>query len=313
MAYKPKVATVAEGGTGLSTITGLPYGKATTTSAIVPMWYGDGSDSTQTFDGSSVVLGLTPSGNVYTLTRDILLASSTINNGVTINAAGFHIYCNGTLTNNGTISANGNNGLDGPTATGGAAFTGSLGANTAGGNGATGNGGAGVSQSGALGGSSGAGGAGSSGSGGAAGTALAPSATNGAYKTIFTFIGNGIFGSGLQLKPGCGGGGGGGDTTHKGGGGGAGGGPLIINAYIIAGTGTISANGGNGGNGDPAGNCGGGGAGGGGYVLILSTSCSGNAVSGQTITVNAGNIGTKSGTGSNGNTGSAGTVYCVPG
>ena len=74
--------------------------------------YGDGSDGSPTWDGSTVVLGITPSASSYTLTRDIYLGSSTINIGISIITNGFRIFCNGTLTNNGIIKWNGNDGTN---------------------------------------------------------------------------------------------------------------------------------------------------------------------------------------------------------
>lgn len=70
--------------------------------------YGDGSDGVVAFDGVTTVLGLAPSTGVYTLTRDIYLASgSSIAATVTIKTANYRIYCNGTLTLNGTIDNSG--------------------------------------------------------------------------------------------------------------------------------------------------------------------------------------------------------------
>jgi len=79
-------------------------------------WGGDGSDGSQTFDGSTTILGLVPSGSAYTLTRDIFCSSITVNNGVTIKTNNFAIYCTGTLTNNGTIQNDGANGSAGSNA-----------------------------------------------------------------------------------------------------------------------------------------------------------------------------------------------------
>lgn len=68
--------------------------------------FGTGADGAVTFDGSTTILGLVPSGNIYTMTRDIHCTNITINNGVTIYPAGYRIYATGTLTNDGTISNN---------------------------------------------------------------------------------------------------------------------------------------------------------------------------------------------------------------
>jgi hypothetical protein len=40
--------------------------------------FGDGSDGAQTFDGTSTVLGITPSGGAYTLNRSIFCSSIAI-------------------------------------------------------------------------------------------------------------------------------------------------------------------------------------------------------------------------------------------
>lgn len=76
--------------------------------------FGDGSDGAVEFDGTTVILGLTPSSSIYTLTRDIYLSGgSSIASGVTIKTAGFRIFCTGALTVDGTIQNNGNVGGDG--------------------------------------------------------------------------------------------------------------------------------------------------------------------------------------------------------
>src|SRR5579862_2023017 len=107
-----------------------------------PDVYGDGSDGVVTFTGTTARLGLTPSSKVYTLTRDVYLASgSAIGTGVTIAAGGYRLFCQGTLTNNGTIQSNGHAASG---ATGGTASTAhALGVGSAGHNGGTGAGTAG--------------------------------------------------------------------------------------------------------------------------------------------------------------------------
>lgn len=72
--------------------------------------FGTGSDGAVTFNGSSTVLWLIPSGNTYTMTRDIHCTDITINVWVTILPAGYRIYATWTTTNNGTISNNGGSG-----------------------------------------------------------------------------------------------------------------------------------------------------------------------------------------------------------
>lgn len=60
--------------------------------------YGTGADGSVTFDGSSTVLSLAPSSNVYTLTKDIYCYNMTVNDSVTINPAGYRIFVKNILT-----------------------------------------------------------------------------------------------------------------------------------------------------------------------------------------------------------------------
>lgn len=282
--------------------------------AHVPPVYGDGSDGSVTFDGSSIVLGITPSGNTYTLARDIFLASSTIDNGVSIVTNAFRIFCNGTLTNNGTIQWNGNAGTN--TGTQGAQLSnsnGSISNTIVAQSGGAGNTGAGSAPGGSLnfhfGGTAGAGGAGGS-SGGSAGTVVAP-APQGSSIRYFpcNIFGKAIGTTSAVFNGGAGGGGGGGDGVNKGGGGGGGGGIVIVVAYLFAGTGNIQALGGNGGDGAVGGtNCGGGGGGGGGIVNITSRSVLSGAISGQTLSVAGGTKGAGTGSGSAGSDGNPGNT-----
>lgn len=285
--------------------------------------YGDGSDGTVTFDGSSTILGIAPSSNVYTLTRDVFLVDCTINSGVSINTAGYRFFAD-TLTNNGTIHCNGTSagGTDGSQAGSGGGGSGSITNNAPiGGSGASG--GTGVGSGGgnavnlAMGGLGGAGGTGVS-AGGAAGTrGTAPQAIHGYRFMPVPMLGMATTNNGTltKISGGTGGGAGGGDGTNKGGGGGGGGGIVIVCARKILGTGTISANGGNGGT-DPSGTLGtgGGGAGGGGAIWVVSSSVSGGAITGQTITANAGSVGSGHGTaGVNGSAGTAGNIFLLKG
>ncbi len=287
-------------------------------------FYGDGSDGSQTFDGSSVILGITPSGNIYTLARDIFLGSSTVNNGVTIITNSYRIFCSGTLTNNGTIQWNGN---DGAATTGGAAVnnsTGSInsstGANnspgTAGGTGTVTTGGNGQdSAQNTYGGQGATGGTGSAGgnAGGTGGAKTSPQAGASRIRALpWAITGVAQFPSTAtsQITAGTGGGSGGGDGAVVGGGGGGGGGIIIISSLNFAGNGNIQALGGNGGNAGGT-NAGGGGGGGGGFISIVSRSVSSGSISGQTISVSGGSPGLKTGTGVNGATGEAGTTVLL--
>jgi hypothetical protein len=348
MAYKPKILTVSEGGSGLNSATAYSVicGGTSSTAAFqsvasvgtsnqalisngsgaLPTFqdlpsglavYADGIDGPQTFDGSSVVLGITPSSSIYTLNRDIYLASSTINNGVTIITNGFRIFCSGTLTNNGTIKWNGNPGTN--TGTQGAAlnntnssFNTSLTLAMAGGAGATGTGGNAGAQNGAtsMGGAGGAGGTGGN-AGGSAGTIGTAATTSPPLRFFPGILGGGLKGggTGYSIFGGAGGGGGGGDGSNVGGGGGGGGGVVIVFSYKISGTGNIQALGGSGGNGSVgATNAGGGGGGGGGVVVVVSKSVLSNAISGQTISAAGGSQGSGTGTGAAGSPGSNGTT-----
>lgn len=287
--------------------------------------YGDGSDGAVIFDGTSTVLGMVPSGSVYTLTRDIFLADgATINTGVTIGPAGFRIFCAGNLVNNGTINYNGFNGSNGTSSAGGAgggalAQSGTLGsANTGkgGSSGGTTTGSAGTASSPSLGGSGGHGGAGAS-AGGIGGAATAPTAAQGTLRSLPQAV-VGLLMSGalalVQALGGASGAGGGGDGTAGGGGGGGGAGGILVAALTISGTGSITANGGHGGNAfASSANAGGGGGGGGGWIVVVSRSVSSGAIVGQTITASGGAAGTDAGTGGGSKTaGSAGTVILLP-
>ena len=94
---------------------------------------GDGSDGVLAFDGTTTILGLVPSGNAYTLTRDIYATNITLSANVTINTANWRIFYTGTLTgpSTATIQCNANNGSrgvdgsgSGGTGSGGAAIAG---------------------------------------------------------------------------------------------------------------------------------------------------------------------------------------------
>jgi len=289
--------------------------------------FGDGSDGSVTFDGTTTILGMAPSSSVYTLTRDFYFSAVTINNGVQIKTNGFRFFCSGTLTNNGTIQWNGNAASGTNGGTGGAglnnanssfsAGTGGSSAGTSGATGGTGNGSAGTNASTnfSLGGVGGAGGTGATSTAGAGGTLNANVAVNGSIRAAPAAVFAITLGSGGTIRyiGGTGGGAGGGDATNVGGGGGSGGGLVMVCARTIAGTGAIQARGGNGGTVTTSTlGAGGGGGGGGGVVIVISQSVVSGAVTGQTIDANGGTKGTGLGTthtdGSNGN---AGTVIAL--
>ena len=271
--------------------------------------YGDGSDGVVNFDGSATVLGIVPSSGIYTMNRDVLLASGSQVSGTAIlNTAGYRIYCNGTFTvgASATVSRRPANAAG---ATGGTLASQAVGGGVTGSNGATGAGTRPSQTNNTLGGDGGAAGAGSGGAGGTSRGSTSPAAAVGAYRTIPQATLGVVFssGSGQMLLGGQGGASGGGDGTNAGGGGGSGGGVLILVAKSIVNNGSIAAPGGNGADG-VAGNAGGGGGGGGGVVFLVYNSFSGNAA-----TAAGGTKGNKAsgGTGSDGSNGASGTVITV--
>lgn len=60
--------------------------------------YGTGMDGDATLNGSTTVLGMAPSSNVYTMTRDLYFDDLTINAGVRLNPAGYRIFVKNVLT-----------------------------------------------------------------------------------------------------------------------------------------------------------------------------------------------------------------------
>lgn len=242
-------------------------------------FFGTGADGSYTLDGNqAAVSGLfSKSGSTYTLLRDAYFISLAIDNGVTLDVAGYRINVSSTFTNSGTVSADGGAGGNGSAASGatqgsgGSAGTGASSGYLAGGsNGATG--GAGGSTSTGTAGSSGAshsnatiigsngvdgstGGAGTS-SGGVGGTGKAVTASPaqfGGIRNPFTQVLNRLYSlSGtitlLYYNGGSAGSGGGGagavvSGTRGAGGGGAGsggnGGIIVVLAYTLAGAGVL--------------------------------------------------------------------------
>ena len=72
--------------------------------------YGDGADGTATCDGSTAVTGMSRSGSIYTMTRDVYFTILTINDGVTVKKNGYRLFVNDTLNLNGILDRNGNDG-----------------------------------------------------------------------------------------------------------------------------------------------------------------------------------------------------------
>lgn len=265
--------------------------------------FGYGEDGVADFDGTSTVLGLSPSSSTYTLTSDISCLTMRVRSGVTVKTNCHRIFVRRDLILYGTAVIHCDGGAGGDSTgrtTGGAkadpqgdSGLSTLGLGASGGNG--GNGGAAPNGAGSNGtagsdvtlGLGGAGGAGSNGqtvvggggNGGAGGSVTNTSRVR--VRNVFT-AGNLLNGSTL-IGGGAGGGGGGGagadnaSNGARGGGGGAGGGVVMISCATLdlttgSWTGRISANGGNGGNGAVGGlwTGGGGGSGGGGFVLIVA-------------------------------------------
>lgn len=263
--------------------------------------FGDGSNGTLVFDGTSIVASLTPSGGVYNMNKDIYATNLTINSGVTVVMNGWRIFATGTVTNNGTIAMGGGAGNANGTAAS-ATAAGLYGGGGAGGAGNTGAGSQAPSVNCLGAGSGGPGGTGSSGAGGSERFAIYGSTT---IFRVPTAAENGMAvyqGIVYGMAGGCGGSGGGGDGTNKGGGGGSGGGVIVIFAATIINNGSISAPGGTGGT-PTTGNCGGGGGGGGGLILLYTL----NGVSGTgTFTAPGGSGGAGVGTGTAGTNGVSG-------
>lgn len=72
-----------------------------------PFFFGTGSDGNAVLDGVATVLGMVPSGNVYTGLRTYQFNNLTINSGVTFRPSGYVYYVNGSLSGSGTIETNG--------------------------------------------------------------------------------------------------------------------------------------------------------------------------------------------------------------
>lgn len=286
--------------------------------------FGDGSDGSLVFDGTSVVAGLTPSSSVYTMTRDIFATTMSIAAGVTVKAVGFRVFAQTSLT----IVATGvlhNNGNAAAAGVAGAVTNaaGSLGVGTAGGAGGAGNnaGAAGTANASGFPGGTGVGGVGG-GDGthtaAAAGAFTALAAAKGGARNLFALQAGMIFGTQTNstaslvslISGGTGGGGGGGDNADAtGGGGGGGGGVLVVSAKTVANAGKISCDGGAGAAGtSAANNAGGGGGGGGGVAIVIARSYSGAGA----LTCAGGASGAKAGaSGVAGTAGVAGVVVQV--
>jgi hypothetical protein len=247
-------------------------------------YFGDGNDGAATFDGSATPAGSTKNSSTsYTLNRDVYYTSCTVSNGVTVTAAGYRVFVNGTLTLSGTgaLDNSGGAGGSGPanaTQNGGVqGLAHSIGQNTGSGgstvSNANGNAGASATTNG-FGGAGGAGGNSSGHTGGAGGTVAAlstnrPAQIPEAILAVTSGSGSVATRTYTSLQGGGGGGGGASDgsgATNVGGGGGPGG-VVMVAANTITGSGNIQSLGGPGGN--ATGTNGPGGGGGGGVVILV--------------------------------------------
>lgn len=299
--------------------------------------FGDGTDGTCHFDGTSTVLGAAPfagstvsgwpssvlrkAGQNYNLVRDIYCSTIVVDNNVFVETQGFRVFASVSVTLNGNAEF-GAAGFDG--------FGGSLGgqggigpaSGILPGNNCAGVGGGGSQTNGAgvAPGSAnrplwfpatsitnaGNGGAGSSGIGGTSSLGAFLAATSGDIRNFYELIGarttSGVSVGGVFP---CGGGGGG-DGTHYGGGGGGDGAWAVIASPVLVTNSTSSfvAYGGGGGGGDAAGDTGGGGGGTGGVLVIVHPA----GTSLPTTHVNGGAGGAGHGMGTNGTAGNDGVV-----
>lgn len=303
---------VADGGTGSSTAAGA----RTNLGLELVGLYGDGSDGSLDLDGSATVLGMAPSGGVYTLTREVFAADVTVGSGVRLALGSYGLYVRGTLTGTDSTSFISANGLDASGVTAGGQQNGSAPyhfVSTAGGTGKQTTSGAGANGGTANPspcGAGGAGGAGGANAGGNGGSVIAAVASRGGSLSLDWVIRKCRYFDAAAIAGAHGGsGGGGGGLTVSGGSGGGGGGgggarAAVVFARLVAGVGYIEANGGLGGNSTAAGgNVGGGGGGGGGGCAVLVTS---SPTPSWTVRASGGAGGSGAGGGNSGSTGAAG-------
>lgn len=303
--------------------------------------FGDGSDGSVVFDGTTTILGFVPASNRYTITRDLNCINCTVTSPAVLvfanqdtetnnNAAGsvHRILCQGTLSGTGKITANGHTGAAGVATANAGAASQYLGATaSAGGTGqilSTGTAGTSLTnhiwntQTAAAGGTAtnagtsasgnylgGGGGGGGTQAGGAGGSITIVSKDQGTGRDERALT-TGLSLNNLALfMGGTGGGGGGGDGTNSGTAGGGPGGVVCVRARTISGSIAFEAKGANGNSTGAVGNVGGGGGGGGGTIILDYITGIGSC----TTNVSAGNGGTGNGTGKSGGAGSPGKVF----
>lgn len=260
--------------------------------------FGNGRDGALVYDGSTTILGVSPSSNVYILNRDIFPTNMTVNTGVKVRTNGFHIYGTGTLD---VVDAKslGDWGNDGNNSTGAgsarsATFYGATagGGNRGGGDGVacaiapphwTAHAATATDQAGIVPGQGGGGGDAGGGNVGGGGGAIVKTgvlANGGGYDRFMAQIGYSTnppntFGGSLTYGSG---GGGGGSNAGFGGYGGSSGGMVYIAFKILkstGGAGSITAHGGAGGPAQVASGGGGGGGGGGQLCIVYGTNTQG--------------------------------------
>lgn len=296
----PATASIV-GAAGTLTIAAAPV---VTASTRWNAWFGSGVDGVATCDGASAVTGMSRSGSVYTLSKNVQFTTLTINGGVTVKTNGLAIAASVALVNNGEIH---NSGTSATNTTGAVGATGSYYGNGSGGGNSLA---AGGNVANGIGGTGGAGGSavggGGIGGGSAGGVVTNPAESTGGlwYPGSVISLFTGKHSAGTTYNGGSGGGGGGGAGIGGGGGGAAG--VTGVHARTISGSGLLSCIGGNGAN-SAAGNGGGGGGGGGGIIYFSTTTLTPLSV--WTVSVAGGNGGALSGTGNTGAAGASGTIY----
>lgn len=243
--------------------------------------FGDGNQGSVTYDGSTTILGVAPTGGVYVLTADIEVQNMTINSGVTVKCDGYIPRANGTLhvKSGGRLTSNQND-ASGMTAgavlsargsTGQTAAAGGAGRNTTG----AGTNGTGAGSRNISGSRSGAGGdAGGLNLGGNGNNTVAPTGGLGRWRN-YSFVMRQRLTDNTAGNGSGGGGSGGanvGTGTAQSGGGGSGALNLYVFCRYLRNEGTIDANGGAGANAVCTGNgvAGGGGGGAAGAVFIVT-------------------------------------------